>query len=53
MLPVSKKILGNKDEKSYFLLRVEGTSMNNFEVKGKNIDNGSYVLIDKEQQSTN
>jgi len=53
MLPVSKKILGNKDEKSYFLLRVEGTSMNNFKVKDKNIDNGSYVLIDKEQQATN
>ncbi len=52
VLPISKKIItGN--EQNYFILKVEGTSMNNFEVNGKKIENGSYVLINKDKTSIN
>ena len=43
-LPVSKKILSWTAD-DYFILKVEWTSMNNFEVNGKIVDNGSYVLV--------
>jgi len=52
VLPISKKII-SWDEKNYFILKVEGTSMNNFEVKWKLIENGSYVLIKKDETSLN
>jgi len=52
VLPISKKII-TWDEQNYFILKVEGTSMNNFEVKWKTIDNWSYVLIKKDEVSTN
>ncbi|USN59078.1 MAG: helix-turn-helix transcriptional regulator [Candidatus Peribacteria bacterium] len=40
-------------EEKYFLLKVEGTSMNNFRVNNKYIDNGSYVLINKDETQIN
>jgi SOS-response transcriptional repressor LexA len=52
VLPISKKII-SWDEQNYFILKVEWTSMNNFDVKWKIIDNGSYVLIKKDEVSTN
>lgn len=52
VLPISKKII-SWDEKNYFILKVEGTSMNNFEVKWKLIENGSYVLIKKDETYLN
>ena len=52
VLPVSKKLISG-DKQDYFILKVEGTSMNNIEVKGKMIDNGSYVLIKKWESSLN
>jgi len=52
VLPISKKII-SADAQNYFILRVEWTSMNNFEVKWKTIDNWSYVLIKKDETSTN
>lgn len=52
VLPISKKILSWWDN-NYFLLKVEGTSMNNFSVKWKNIENGSYVLIKKDETIPN
>jgi len=52
VLPISKKII-TWDEQNYFILKVEGTSMNNFEIKWKTIDNWSYVLIKKDEVSTN
>ncbi|MCD5385233.1 hypothetical protein LRZ95_01040 [Candidatus Gracilibacteria bacterium] len=52
VLPISKKIISG-DEQNYFILKVEGTSMNNYEVKGKTIDNGSYVLIRKDEVNIN
>ena len=51
-LPISKKIL-SWDGSDYFVLKVEGTSMNNFEVAWKIVDNGSYVLIKKDEVNTN
>jgi repressor LexA len=51
-LPISKNILSG-DWKNYFVLRVSGTSMNRCEVKGKTINNGSYVLIKKDEPSLN
>lgn len=52
VLPISKKIV-TWNEQNYFILKVEGTSMNNFIVNWKYIDNGSYVLIKKDDVVTN
>ena len=52
VLPISKKII-SWDEQNYFILKVEWTSMNNFEINWKTIDNGSYVLIKKDEVSIN
>jgi len=52
VLPISKKMVSwNTD--NYFILKVEWTSMNNFEVKGKKIENWSYILIDREATNLN
>lgn len=51
-LPISKKII-KKDEEKYFVLKVEWTSMNNFTVWDKYIENGSYILIKKDEQNVN
>jgi len=51
-LPISKNII-SWDGKNYFVLRVSGTSMNECEVNGKVMDNGSYVLIKKDEVSLN
>lgn len=52
VLPISKKVI-SWDESNYFILKVEWTSMNKYEVKWKVIDNGSYVLIKKDDTSLN
>lgn len=52
VLPISKKIISG-NEQNYFILKVEWTSMNNFNVNWKKIDNGSYVLIKKDEVSLN
>ncbi len=46
VLPVSKNLV-SWDESNFFVLQVDGTSMNNCIVNGKIIENGSYVLIKK------
>ncbi len=51
-LPISKNIV-SRDEHSYFILKVEGTSMNKCEISGKTIANGSYVLIDRNETVPN
>lgn len=51
-LPISKSILSGNEE-NYFILKVEWTSMNNFVVNWKNIENGSYILVNKDQTSLN
>jgi len=51
-LPLSKKIItGNKED--YFVVKIDGTSMNEFVVNGKYIEHGSYVLIDKKEKVIN
>ncbi len=51
-LPISKTIIsGNSAE--YFIVKVEGTSMNDFVVNGKYVENGSYVLISKKEKNIN
>ena len=52
VLPISKKLI-KWDEKNYFVLKVEWTSMNNYEINWKIVDNGSYVLIKKDEINTN
>lgn len=52
VLPISKKII-SWDSQNYFILKVEWTSMNNCMVNSKYIENGSYVLIKKDETSTN
>ncbi len=52
VLPISKKIIWS-DYKKYFILKVEWTSMNNFEIKWKYIENWSYVLIKTDEVNTN
>lgn len=52
VLPISKKII-TWDEQNYFILKVEWTSMNKFELKWKTLDNWSYVLIKKDESSLN
>lgn len=51
-LAISKKLVSWSWE-DYFFLKVEWTSMNDFKVKWKTIDNWSYVLIKKDETSIN
>lgn len=51
-LPISKKLI-SWDKEDYFLLKIEGTSMNNFSLNWKVIDNWSYVLIKKDEKNLN
>lgn len=51
-LPISKNIVSG-DPENYFVLRVSGTSMNQCEINGKTLDNGSYVLIKKDEGQVN
>ena len=51
-LPISKNMLSGSAE-NYFVLRVSGTSMNECKVQWKTLDNGSYVLIKKDEISLN
>ena len=52
VLPISKKIISG-NEQDYFILKIEWTSMNNVEIKWKMIENGSYVLIKKDEVNLN
>lgn len=51
-LPISKTLISG-DQAHYFVVKVEGTSMNDFMVNGKYIENGSYVLIHKKEKVIN
>lgn len=51
-IPVSKNIIKG-DASNYFLLKIEGTSMNNFVVNGKNIEDGSMILVNKSKNDLN
>jgi len=52
VLPVSKSII--KGEASdYFMLKIEWTSMNKYQVNWKTIENWSYILINKKDNNPN
>lgn len=51
-LPISRTLI-RWDEHDYFMVKVEWTSMNEYKVNGKYIENGSYVLIDKKEKVIN
>lgn len=51
-LPISKNVI-KWDSENYFLVKVEWTSMNEYKVNWKYIENGSYVLIDKKEKVIN
>jgi len=51
-LPISKTII-HWDPKNYFVVKVDWTSMNNFKINEKYIENWSYVLIDKNEKVIN
>lgn len=51
-LPISKTLV-NGEKEDYFIVKVDGTSMNEFAVNGKKIENGSYVLVDKREKVIN
>lgn len=48
-LKISKRLLAK--QKNVFALRVEGNSLNRANINGKNIDNGDWVIIDKDYVS--
>lgn len=51
-LTISKSMV-SWNESNYFFLKVEWTSMNDYKVKWKNIENWSYVLIKKDDVNIN
>lgn len=51
-LPISKSLVSGT-ENDYFIVKVEWTSMNEFKVNDKYIENWSYVLIDKREKVIN
>jgi len=51
-LPVSKNVI-KWDLENYFFVKIEWTSMNNYKVNWKNIENWSYVLIDTREKIIN
>lgn len=52
VLPISKNIISG-NQQNYFVLKVEGTSMNNYVINGKTIENGSYILVNKDATQLN
>lgn len=45
---LSRKIFPRKSPKGFYLLRASGNSMNKADIKGKNIDDGDFVVIDSQ-----
>lgn len=52
VLPVSKNII-KWDASDYFMLKIEWTSMNKYQVNWKIIENWSYILINKKDNNPN
>ena len=48
-LKVSEKFVPSRH--NLFVLRAEGNSMNRSNIKGKNIENGDFVIVDPEQRT--
>lgn len=52
-LRVSSRLVQNPSEHRLFALKVSGPSMNRAQVKGKNIDDGDYIVVDSQAGSPN
>lgn len=48
-LKISKRLVTNK--KSVFVIKADGDSLNKANIKGKNIENGDYVIVDSKNTS--
>jgi SOS-response transcriptional repressor LexA len=46
-LRISSKLVGRTNPSGLFAIRADGSSMNRAEVKGKRIEDGDYVIVDK------
>lgn len=51
-LPVFKSVIKSNPDK-YFCVKIEGSSMDNFVVNGKNIKDGGFVLVDSTYKKPN
>lgn len=51
-IPVSKEVI-SWDQNNYFFVKVEWTSMNEYKINWKYIENWSYVLINKNEKVIN
>jgi len=51
-IPISKTLI-KWNQSDYFIVKVDWTSMNDFKVNNKYIENGSYVLINKNEKVMN
>ncbi len=49
-LRVSSKLIGRSKPTGLYAIKADGSSMNRAEVTGKRIEDGDYVIIDKESQ---
>lgn len=50
-LQISKSMLPNFQPKEYFALKAVGNSMNRASIKGKSIEDGDYVVVDRKQKN--
>ena len=51
-LKVSSKLIGRSKPDGLFAIKADGSSMNRAEVKGKTIEDGDYMIVDKKSLNT-
>lgn len=49
-LRVSNKLVGRQKPNGLYAVKADGTSMNRADIKGKNIEDGDYVIVDSEDK---
>jgi SOS-response transcriptional repressor LexA len=47
-LRISSKLVGRSKPAGLYAIKADGASMNRAEIKGKRIEDGDYIIIDKE-----
>ena len=52
-LRISSKLLGRSKPTGLYAIKADGSSMNRAEIKGKRIEDGDYIIIDKEDHDLN
>ena len=50
-LRISSKLLGRKKPTGLYAIKADGASMNRAEINGKRIEDGDYVIVDKEDKN--